>query len=101
MNDLISRENPQLNPGQNVTRIEAYTLLMRSVCLAPETGQVAAWMRVVHATAYENGITVRPWAQFEWNRFITKKELYTIAYRLADWADRTGGCQRFMCQIKN
>lgn len=99
-NNILS-QNAHLDANQNVTRIEAYTLLMRSVCLAPETTQIAAWMRVVHQVAYENGITVKPWAQFGWNRIITKKELYTVAFRLADWADQTGGCQRFMCQLKN
>lgn len=40
-------------PNKPVTRLEAYTLLMKSVCLVPTPTAGQNWTQAVHDTAYK------------------------------------------------
>lgn len=96
---FLSRNRSTLNPWKYISRLEAYALLMKGVCLAPEYGGEPNWAELLYQKAYDNGITQRPWEAFRPNQIIPKSEVFVLASRLADWADRTGGCsQRPQCQ---
>lgn len=87
-------------PSKPVTRIEAYTLLMKGVCLMPTPTAGQNWTQAVHDTAYKAGITNKTLSRFKPSSTVTKKEVFIIAAQLADWADRTGGCQPQSCSNK-
>lgn len=87
-------------PNKPVTRVEAYTLLMKSVCLVPTPTAGQNWTQAVHDTAYKAGITNKPLSRFKPSSTVTKKEVFIIAAQLADWADTTGGCQPQSCSAK-
>jgi len=88
-------------PAKPVTRIEAYTLLMKSVCLVPPQSSAAQeWTQALHETAFNAGITNKPLSRFRPSSVITKAEAFMIASRLIDWADKTGGCKPQVCSAK-
>ena len=75
-----------------VTRSEAYAMVMKSVCIDVTNKDASDWRRHVHALALEKGLTVKTWDSFSPNRPILRQELFALASRAADWAERTGGC---------
>lgn len=85
-------------PTKSITRIEVYTLLMKSVCLAPDEKTSVNWTQSVHDVALKSGITTKPFSAFNPSEIITKKEAFVIASRIVDWADRTGGCRPQVCK---
>lgn len=87
-------------PSKPVTRVEAYTLLMKGVCLVPTPTAGQNWTQAVHDTAYKAGITNKSLSRFKPSSTVTKKEVFIIAAQLADWADTTGGCQPQTCSAK-
>jgi hypothetical protein len=95
-NKLISPTYQAFEPKKNISRIEAYALLMRSVCMEPEQTESPA--RSIHQKAYQEGITTKSWARFRPNSMITRSEVYILASQLADWADKNGGCDRLVCR---
>lgn len=50
------------------------------------------WQKNIHEKAYQNGLTIHSWSAFHANEPLLKQELYTLASRASDWAERTGGC---------
>lgn len=85
-------------PQRLVTRLEAYTLLMKGVCLNPVPVEGQNWTQAVHQAAYKAGVTNKTLSRFKPSATITKKEAFIIASQLADWADITGGCQPQVCK---
>ncbi len=85
-------------PQRLVTRLEAYTLLMKGVCLNPVPVEGQNWTQAVHQTAYKAGVTNKTLSRFKPSATITKKEAFIIASQLADWADTTGGCRPQVCK---
>ncbi len=85
-------------PQRLVTRLEAYTLLMKGVCLNPVPVEGQNWIQAVYQTAYKAGITNKNLSRFKPSGTVTKKEVFIIASQLADWADITGGCQPQVCK---
>lgn len=95
-NNLIFPNNGAFEPTKNISRIEAYALLMRGVCMKPDDGQDMA--RAIHQKALQNGITTKQWARFRANSAITRNEVFIVASQLADWADKNGGCDKLECR---
>ncbi len=93
---LITKSRDVFSPDRDVTRAEAYAMIMKSVCLAPSNTKIDntadGWQKNVYESAYRNGLTVKSWKDFSPNRPIMRQELYTMSSRAADWAERTGGC---------
>lgn len=85
-------------PQRLVTRLEAYTLLMKGVCLNPVPVEGQNWTQAVHQAAYKAGVTNKTLSRFKPSATITKKEAFIIASQLADWADTTGGCRPQVCK---
>jgi len=94
--NLISPTYGPFEPKKNISRIEAYALLMRSVCMEPEKTESPA--RSIHQKAYQEGITTKSWARFRPDTMITRSEVFILASQLADWADKNGGCDRLVCR---
>jgi hypothetical protein len=80
------------NASDPVERIEALSILMKSVCLDPGVGDIGdqLWQKNIFEIAKKNGITRREWETFRPLDSIVNKETYVFASRLADWAHRTG-----------
>lgn len=89
---LISQTNTQFRPLDTMTRSEAYSVLMKSICIHPET-TYKNWQTEVAKAAKEYGFTTRTVATFEPNRQILRQELYVLAARLAEYsAENPGTC---------
>lgn len=95
-NNLIFPNNGAFEPTKKISRIEAYALLMRGVCLKPDEGEDV--VRAIHQKAFQNGITKKSWARFRANSAITRNEVFIVASQLADWADKNGGCDKLECR---
>jgi YVTN family beta-propeller protein len=83
-------------PQKNISRIEAYALLMRGVCLDP-----AEWTdkkKTIYDAAFEAKITTKKWNRFRPNKPVTRNEVFLLASQLADWADINGGCDKLQCR---
>jgi hypothetical protein len=65
---------------------------MESVCLAPTPSPDKDWSESIYETAFAAGVTKFTREQFRPLNRVTKKEVFVLASRLADWADKTGGC---------
>jgi hypothetical protein len=90
---LITNKRFTFEPERDVTRAEAFSMIMKSVCMMPIGDNLNAnWQENVYTIAARNGITIRDWSSFSANTPILRSELVTIASRAADWAERTGGC---------
>lgn len=97
LNKGIITNTELFEPMKPITRAEAYTLLMKSVCLVPQPTPGQNWTQALHETAYNAGITQKTLSRFKPSSIVTKKEVFMLASQLADWADRTGGCQPVQC----
>ncbi len=96
VNNLIYPNNGAFEPTKQISRIEAYALLMRGVCMQPEESSDIA--RAIHQKALQNAITTKQWARFRAYSSITRNEVYILASQLADWADKNGGCDALQCR---
>ncbi len=67
-----------------MTRAEAYSVLMKSICVHPQTTQ-KNWQTEVAKAAKEYGFTSRTVAKFEPNKPIIRQELYILTARLAEY----------------
>lgn len=88
---ITTSANTEFRPTSNVSRAEAYAMLMSSVCMKTHTKD-ADWQKNIWASAKTFGLTTRELANFEATKPILTQELMTIAVRTADWAEKTGGC---------
>ncbi len=96
VNNLIYPNNGAFEPTKQISRIEAYALLMRGVCMQPDDSTDVA--RAIHQKALQNAITTKQWARFRPYSSITRNEVYIVASQLADWADKNGGCDALQCR---
>lgn len=96
-NDLIFPNNGAFEPTKKISRIEAYALLMRGVCMSPVEGE-EDMARAIHQKAMQEGITTKQWARFRPQSSITRNEVFIVASALADWADKNGGCDKLECR---
>jgi hypothetical protein len=87
---IISKERTLFEPDRDVTRAEAYAMIMNSVCMVLPAGN--DWQATLFDRASREGLTSRTWDTFEPNRSILRQELFLLASKAADWAERTGGC---------
>jgi len=90
---IISKERMLFEPDRDVTRAEAYAMIMNSVCMALDTDTAETdWRVSMYNRANQEGLTTRTWDTFEPNRSILRQELFLLASKASDWAERTGGC---------
>lgn len=88
---LISRNRTIFEPDRDVTRAEAFAMIMKSVCMMPPDDTLQNnWQDVVYAIAKTHDITVKNIEDFSPNTPILRQELITIAGRATEWAERTG-----------
>ncbi len=90
---ITSKSNMFFRPNDTITRAEAFAMVMKGVCMNPDIIDNALWQKRVFLIAKEHGITSKTWETFLPNSDILNQELFVIASRLADWADKTGGCK--------
>ena len=89
--NIITSANKEFHPTSNVSRAEAYAMLMSSVCLKP-TATNADWQKNIWQAAKTYGLTTRELSAFEPTKPVLTQELYVMASKVADWAEKTGGC---------
>ena len=76
-------------PDQDISRSEAYAMIMSATCM-DTSGSSPDWQRNVYNVASAHGMTIREWSTFAPNAPILRQELFVLASRAADWAERTG-----------
>ncbi len=81
---LISATNKQFRPNDTMTRAEAYSVLLKSICIHPQTTS-QNWQTEVAKTALKYGFTTRSVGNFEPNKQILRQELFVLAARVAEW----------------
>jgi hypothetical protein len=65
---------------------------MKSVCMDIPNLEGRTWQQSLFEKAHNEWLTSKSWSTFEPNRAILRQEIFKIASRAADWAERTGGC---------
>lgn len=100
---LISESNTKFRPLDTMTRAEAYSVLMKSICIHPET-TYRNWQTEVAKAAKEYGFTSRTLSTFEPNRQILRQELYALTARLAEYhAENPDDCdplpEELICEV--
>lgn len=90
--NIVTTHRNIYEPARPVTRSEAFSLLMASVCMYPKSAPDTNWQKNIYDVAYQNGLTVQSWNQFAPNKNISVGELVILTTRVANWAERTGGC---------
>lgn len=90
--DIVTENRTIFEPSRAVTRSEAFSLLMASVCMYPKSASDINWQKNVYDVAHQNGLTTRTWSAFAPDQNITVRELAFLTTRVADWAEKTGGC---------
>jgi len=88
---IISQTNKQFNPLKSVSRIEAYSVMMKSICVHPVTNALN-WETKVIKKAMELRFTVRTLDTFEPDRALTMQEMYILTQRLNDYAKKNTTC---------
>jgi len=89
---IITKERTTFEPDRDVTRAEAYAMIMQSVCMTPSKNSTHTWQQNIFTRAKKEGLTIKTWDTYEPERPILRQELFLIASRASDWAERTGGC---------
>ncbi|MEI6553783.1 MAG: S-layer homology domain-containing protein [bacterium] len=89
---ILSKDRTMFEPDRDVTRSEAFAMIMNSVCMASTQTVQTDWEESLYHRAKEEGLTNKTWETFEPNRPILRQELFLLASKAADWAERTGGC---------
>lgn len=90
--NIVTNQRTIFEPSRFITRSEAISMLMASVCLYPKAGEDKNWQKNMYEVAYQNGITTQSWKTFTPNKNISVRELALVTSRVADWAEKTGGC---------
>jgi len=86
-------------PTKPVSRIEAYALLMKGICLSPQEWLVGEERKKsLYDMAFSTKLTNKTWKRFRPNKPITRNEVFLVASQLADWADTHGGCDKLECR---
>jgi len=81
---LISTTNKQFRPLDAISRSEAYSILLKSICIHPVTTS-QNWQKEVAKTAKKYGFTARLESAFEPNRPILRQELFVLTARIAEY----------------
>jgi len=103
---ITSSARTIFEPDRNVTRAEAYAMVMSSVCMLPKTEAITdtntgtstntdtikTWQQRLFDRAKTDGLTSKTWSTFDPERPILRQELFLLASKVSDWAERTGGC---------
>ena len=90
--DIITR-NTQFFPDRSVSRSEAYSMIIKSVCMPVAKISNKDWTYGIYTTAkYMAMTTSSSYAEFRSDAPISRTEMIVIASRAADWAEDTGGC---------
>ncbi len=91
---IISDSRTIFEPERHVTRAEAYAMIMNSVCMLPTRETIAGktWQEHIYERAKIDELTSKTWETFESERPILRQELFLLASKVSDWAERTGGC---------
>jgi hypothetical protein len=90
---IINSNRSTFQPDRTISRGEAYAMIMKSVCMMKESDLVGSnWQKSLHEIAVREDLTIRDWAAFNTSRPILRQELFVLASRASDWAERTGGC---------
>mgnify|MGYP000738767927 CR=1 FL=1 len=90
--NIISQDRTIFEPDRDITRAEAYSVITKAICVTTDAKSGETWQQAIHRLAQENNLTIHTWDTFEPERSITRQELFTIASKAADLAERTGGC---------
>ncbi len=90
--NIVTSLRDLYEPSRPVTRSEAFSMLMASVCMYPKAGSDIHWQKNIYDVAIQNGLTVTSWSQFAPNQNISVGELAVLTTRVANWAEKTGGC---------
>lgn len=88
---IISRSKTTFRPLDSVTRVEAYSMLMKSACITIDKNN-ADWRDNVIEKAIELGFTKRTFETFSPDRSILISEIIAIGKRLETWKDQNGSC---------
>lgn len=91
---MISQTNTQFKPLQTVSRIEAYSIMMKSICVHPVTN-ANNWQKEVIKKAMQLGFTVRNLNTFEPDKPLLIPEMYAVVKRLNDYAKEHNTCEVF------
>jgi hypothetical protein len=90
MFDIITPKNSLFRPNDNVTRAEAFAMMMKSVCMNPSENTSLPWEQNIYKTAKIHGITVRSWQNFLPRAPILRQDFFVISTKLDKWAETTG-----------
>lgn len=88
---IISRSKTTFRPLDSVTRVEAYSMLMKSACITIDKNN-ADWRQNVIEKAIELGFTKRTFETFSPDRSILISEIIAIGKRLESWKEQNGSC---------
>lgn len=90
---LISSSRTTFRPERSVTRIEAYSIFMQSICVAPETNE-NNWKKLTVKKAIELGFTERTLDTFSYDRAISTNEMFALAKQIGEWkTSNPNSCQ--------
>lgn len=88
---IISRSKTTFRPLDSVTRVEAYSMLMKSACITIDKNNTD-WRANVIEKAIELGFTKRTFETFSPDRSILISEIIAIGKRLESWKEQNGSC---------
>ena len=89
---IVTRERTSYEPARPVTRSEAFSMIMASICMYPKAGPDGLWQKNIYDVAVQEDLTVQSWKHFRPDDAISVKELAYLVTRAANWAEETGGC---------
>lgn len=105
---LISRERVAFGPLLPASRVEAYSILLASICIDPSSesitgfagkNQIEAWQKKVIKSAIRNGLTSRTESDFNPSRAIKMEELYALASRVIQHAETHPTCPPIIPEV--
>lgn len=88
---IVSGTRKFFEPDRQVTRAEAYAMIMDSVCMLSHTTW-SNWQKSLYDRAVWEKLTGRTWEKFEPNTPMLRQELFSLSSRVVEWAERTGWC---------
>lgn len=91
---ITTNARTTFEPERDVTRAEAYAMVMSSVCMVPKKETIAGktWQEHIYERAKIDELTSKTWETFDSERPILRQELFLLASKVSDWAERTRGC---------
>lgn len=97
-NNIISTKNARFESQKRISRAEAYTMVLKSVCFP--LGEGSDWKSVLYNPIFTAGMTTVTWDKFKPDQALLRKEFFVLVSRAADWANTTGGCMPQICAQK-